>query len=214
MRVLWSGRYKSVTPRDFKNMVDCYIPNMQGHAQQDAQEFLAFLMNELHEDLNRVHNRAYIPEPDSSRMEDRQLANLAWSNHLKRNNSVIVEFFQVIKGLIYYIHVYMCYFSFSSLYPASFSPSFLLSLLPPFPPSSFPSFLLSLLPPPLSSSSFLSLLPPPPFVQGMYRSTVVCNYCRKRSTTFEPFMYLSLPIPAGPRSYSLQVIIPTTHPLL
>ena len=63
MRALWSGRYKSVTPRDFKSMVDQYIPDMQGYAQQDAQEFLAFLMNALHEDLNRVKQRVSIQEP-------------------------------------------------------------------------------------------------------------------------------------------------------
>jgi ubiquitin C-terminal hydrolase len=95
MRSLWLGRYKSVTPRDFKNMVDQYIPVMQGHAQQDAQEFLAFLMNGLHEDLNRVQTRAQIADLDSNKLDERTLAHLTWENHLKRNKSVIVEFFQV-----------------------------------------------------------------------------------------------------------------------
>ncbi|XP_021944503.1 uncharacterized protein LOC110842935 isoform X2 [Folsomia candida] len=31
--------------------------------------------------------------------------------------------------------------------------------------------------------------------QGMYKSTVTCSVCNYVSTTFEPFMYLSLPIP-------------------
>lgn len=96
MRALWSGRYKSVTPRDFKQMVDRYIPVMQGHAQQDAQEFLAFLMNALHDDLNRVRTRERVEDPDSSGgMEEDKMAALVWANHLKRNNSVIVDFFQV-----------------------------------------------------------------------------------------------------------------------
>ena len=94
MRALWSGRYKSVTPRDFKSMVDQYIPDMQGYAQQDAQEFLAFLMNALHEDLNRVKQRVSIQEPGRG-MEEGKMARLVWENHLKRNNSVIVDFFQV-----------------------------------------------------------------------------------------------------------------------
>ena len=96
MRALWSGRFKSVTPRDFKAMVDHYIPSMQGHAQQDAQEFLAFLMNGLHEDLNRVRTRIHIPpDAEGSNMDQRSLANLAWANHVKRNNSIIVQYFQV-----------------------------------------------------------------------------------------------------------------------
>lgn len=95
MKALWSGRYRSITPRDFKHMVDASIPDMQGHAQQDANEFLAFLMNELHEDLNRIRDRVYVPEPDNSKLEERQMAALAWNNHVKRNNSVIVDYFQV-----------------------------------------------------------------------------------------------------------------------
>ncbi len=96
VKAMWSGSYKSVTPRDFKAMVDQYIPSMQGNAQQDAQEFLAFLMNELHEDLNRVSERVYIPEEAHPKgMGERERAVLSWENHLKRNNSVIVDNFQV-----------------------------------------------------------------------------------------------------------------------
>lgn len=100
MRALWSGRYKSVTPRDFKHMVDRYIPNMQGHAQQDAQEFLAFLMNALHDDLNRVCTHVHIDEPDSASMDEGKMARQVWTNHVKRNNSVIVDFFQVSHDLL------------------------------------------------------------------------------------------------------------------
>lgn len=104
MRSLWSGRYKSVTPRDFKNMVDQYIPTMQGHAQQDAQEFLAFLMNGLHEDLNRVHTRTQIAEVDGASLDEHTHARLAWGNHLKRNSSVIVDYFQVSEFCTLYCH--------------------------------------------------------------------------------------------------------------
>lgn len=84
-------------------MVDVCIPSMQGYDQQDAQEFLAFLMNELHEDLNRVEERVYIPEQESQGTE-REQASLAWTNHIKRNSSVIVDYFQVgIDTLLCYI---------------------------------------------------------------------------------------------------------------
>ena len=33
-------------------------PQFEGTAQQDSQELLAFLMDGLHEDLNRVYGRA------------------------------------------------------------------------------------------------------------------------------------------------------------
>lgn len=33
-------------------------------------------------------------------------------------------------------------------------------------------------------------------VQGQYKSTLVCPVCSKISITFDPFMYLSLPLPS------------------
>lgn len=33
-------------------------------------------------------------------------------------------------------------------------------------------------------------------LQGQYRSTLVCPVCNKSSVTFDPFMYLSLPLPS------------------
>lgn len=33
-------------------------------------------------------------------------------------------------------------------------------------------------------------------LQGQYRSTLLCPVCRKLSVTFDPFMYLSLPLPS------------------
>ncbi len=33
-------------------------------------------------------------------------------------------------------------------------------------------------------------------LQGQYKSTLVCPVCRKVSVTFDPFMYLSLPLPS------------------
>lgn len=32
-------------------------------------------------------------------------------------------------------------------------------------------------------------------IQGQYKSTLVCPACSKVSVTFDPFMYLSLPLP-------------------
>jgi len=33
-------------------------------------------------------------------------------------------------------------------------------------------------------------------LQGQYKSTLVCPVCNKISVTFDPFMYLSLPLPS------------------
>lgn len=44
-------------------------------------------------------------------------------------------------------------------------------------------------------------------LQGQYRSTLVCPACRKMSVTFDPFMYLSLPLPStSMRTMTLTVV--------
>lgn len=44
-------------------------------------------------------------------------------------------------------------------------------------------------------------------LQGQYKSTLVCPNCKKVSVTFDPFMYLSLPLPsATTRTMTLTVI--------
>ncbi len=35
-------------------MIGQFVPQMKGNDQQDSQEFLAFLLDGLHEDLNKV----------------------------------------------------------------------------------------------------------------------------------------------------------------
>jgi ubiquitin C-terminal hydrolase len=43
-----------VAPTDIKRLVGSYAPRFLGYNQQDSQEFLRFLLDGLHEDLNLV----------------------------------------------------------------------------------------------------------------------------------------------------------------
>lgn len=54
------GGVSSVTPRSFKAKVGRFAPQFSGYAQHDSQEFLAFLLDGMHEDLNRIRNKPYI----------------------------------------------------------------------------------------------------------------------------------------------------------
>jgi hypothetical protein len=54
VRMMWSGHHKSVAPSRFKQSLGEWAPNFKGYGQQDAQELLAFLLDGLHEDLNRA----------------------------------------------------------------------------------------------------------------------------------------------------------------
>ncbi|XP_022306135.2 ubiquitin carboxyl-terminal hydrolase 8-like isoform X2 [Crassostrea virginica] len=94
IRALWSGQYKCITPRDFKYVVGKHNPDFAGTTQQDSHDFLTFLMDGLHEGLNRVKKRPEIPEQNNDKMEDGQAAELAWKHHQLCNESIIVELFQ------------------------------------------------------------------------------------------------------------------------
>ena len=70
-----------------------YSQNFSGFQQQDSQELLAFLLDGLHEDLNRVFVKPYEELKDSDARPDDIVAAEAWVNHIKRNKSVIVDLF-------------------------------------------------------------------------------------------------------------------------
>jgi ubiquitin C-terminal hydrolase len=41
----------------FKNTIDVYVPQFEGSAQQDAQEFLRELLFKIHEEFNRANGK-------------------------------------------------------------------------------------------------------------------------------------------------------------
>lgn len=51
---IWSGHCKVIKPRRFKSIIGQFNEQFLSNEQQDSQEFLLFLMDGLHEDLNRV----------------------------------------------------------------------------------------------------------------------------------------------------------------
>lgn len=88
------------SPSSFKMTMGHCNSMFSGYMQQDSQEFLAFLLDGLHEDLNRVHDKPYIEKPsltpnsDVTDMETiKKLAEDTWKMHLLRNDSVITDLF-------------------------------------------------------------------------------------------------------------------------
>ncbi|KAI9204854.1 uncharacterized protein BJ171DRAFT_567881 [Polychytrium aggregatum] len=124
---LWSPdpyRPTSVPPRDFKSTIGRFNSMFVGYSQQDSQELLQFLLDGLHEDLNRIREKPYVELPDMDGQPDQVIADKSWECYRLRNNSEIVDLFQ-----------------------------------------------------------------------GEYKSLLQCTVCHKTATKFDPYMFLSLPVP-------------------
>lgn len=67
---MWKEQYSSVAPRQFKTAVGRFAPQFSGYQQQDSQELLAFLLDGLHEDLNRVKKKPYVEMKDADGRPD------------------------------------------------------------------------------------------------------------------------------------------------
>nr|XP_036852250.1 ubiquitin carboxyl-terminal hydrolase 11 isoform X4 [Manis javanica] len=132
----WSGRHRSIVPNVFKTKVGHFASQFLGYQQHDSQELLSFLLDGLHEDLNRIKKKEYVELCDAAGRPDQahhppwhcqqEVAQEAWQNHKRRNDSVIVDTFH-----------------------------------------------------------------------GLFKSTLVCPDCGNVSVTFDPFCYLSVPLPVS-----------------
>ncbi len=99
---------------------------MRLHPPLDSSELLSFLLDGLHEDLNRVRKKPATSAIDSNNRSDAEVSREAWDTYLLRNRSIVVD-----------------------------------------------------------------------TLQGQLKSKVVCpvETCGKVSITFDPYMFLSVPLP-------------------
>ena len=94
MQRLWSGHHAAVAPHDLKAVIGSVNPQFRGYRQHDAQELLGFLLDGLHEDLNRVTDKPYVEVQDPPKgTPDADIARTSWDNFKKRNESFIVDHF-------------------------------------------------------------------------------------------------------------------------
>eukprot|EP00397_Hematodinium_sp_SG-2012_P001859 GEMP01001864.1.p1 GENE.GEMP01001864.1~~GEMP01001864.1.p1 ORF type:complete len:819 (+),score=183.47 GEMP01001864.1:290-2746(+) len=130
-----SSSSKPLSPKQMHKALERFAPHlMEGYEQQDAQEFLAYMLDGLSEDLNLVKER---PPPEKMSEEEEEkmymdleekhgeefVAALHWKKYLTRNKSFLVDIFQ-----------------------------------------------------------------------GQLRSVLTCTECGYSSKTFDPYLYLSLPV--------------------
>ncbi|XP_070825089.1 ubiquitin carboxyl-terminal hydrolase 21 [Chaetodon trifascialis] len=85
-----------VNPRQFYNLFKEAVPYFSGYSQQDAQEFLRFLLDKLHTEINRrpyTRRAGKEPEQKYARFRISEEAAAMWKKHLERDDSKIVDLF-------------------------------------------------------------------------------------------------------------------------
>lgn len=121
-----------VNPLNFRRSICYHAPQFGGSDQHDSQEFLTFLLDGLHEDINRIlikpANNHSTPEREAEleKLPQQVASEQEWTIYKMRNDSLIVDYFQ-----------------------------------------------------------------------GQFRNRMECLTCHHTSTTYNSFMYLSLPIPVS-----------------
>jgi ubiquitin carboxyl-terminal hydrolase 4/11/15 len=94
---LWTTHQSSYSPREFKQTIGRFRPMFLGWSQQDSQELIAFLLDGLHEDLNRIRKKPYteIPDWEGEATPERMWQHAAnvWDLYRRRNDSVMIDLF-------------------------------------------------------------------------------------------------------------------------
>uniref|UniRef100_A0A8C8LTI0 Ubiquitin carboxyl-terminal hydrolase n=1 Tax=Oncorhynchus tshawytscha TaxID=74940 RepID=A0A8C8LTI0_ONCTS len=94
LQTMWtSSSSEAVGPSEFKTQIQRYAPRFVGYNQQDAQEFLRFLLDGLHNEVNRVTVRPRGSSEDFDHLPDREKGDRMWSKYLEREDSKVVDLF-------------------------------------------------------------------------------------------------------------------------
>ncbi|XP_014863663.1 PREDICTED: ubiquitin carboxyl-terminal hydrolase 2-like isoform X3 [Poecilia mexicana] len=94
IQIMWtSTSSEAVSPSEFKTQIQRYAPRFVGYNQQDAQEFLRFLLDGLHNEVNRVTVRPRGTVEDFDHLLDEEKGKKMWSKYLEREDSKIVDVF-------------------------------------------------------------------------------------------------------------------------
>ncbi|CAD8077505.1 unnamed protein product [Paramecium sonneborni] len=91
LKKLWYGEKAVVTPTNYKKAIGQFQPMFKGYHQHDSSELITFVLDGIHEDLNRVKKKPYVETKDSDGRTDFVVAKESWLNHLARNQSIVVD---------------------------------------------------------------------------------------------------------------------------
>ena len=92
VKAMLSGRFRSLVPKGIKQVVGYRKPEFANSRQHDAQEFLAQLLDGLHEEMNCGENSITKRTVDNEE-EAPKNENEAWKQYLTFERSLIVDLF-------------------------------------------------------------------------------------------------------------------------
>ena len=92
--MLWSGDMQYYSLQRLKSIVASRSGHFGGYQQHDSHEFMSYLLDGLHEDLNRIRHKPSTSAVETAGLADSAAAEKAWQVHKKRNDSYFVDNFQ------------------------------------------------------------------------------------------------------------------------
>ena len=94
LRQMWSAKIGEKSPTRFRTQLGKARSQFSGADQQDAQEFLNYMLDVLHEDSNRVRNKPYVEGLEDEWVKNTSLPRVgeeAWRRFLRRNRSIMAD---------------------------------------------------------------------------------------------------------------------------
>uniref|UniRef100_A0A7N4P5M8 Ubiquitin carboxyl-terminal hydrolase 2 n=1 Tax=Sarcophilus harrisii TaxID=9305 RepID=A0A7N4P5M8_SARHA len=94
IQTIWTSSANDVvSPSEFKTQIQRFAPRFVGYNQQDAQEFLRFLLDGLHNEVNRVTVRPKSNPENLDHLPDEEKGRQMWRKYLEREDSRIGDLF-------------------------------------------------------------------------------------------------------------------------
>lgn len=90
LKSLWFENKSSIAPFQFKKSLGRLNPDFAGSIQHDAHEFMGYLLDKVHEDINLiVGKKPYYESPEGNGRNDAEIANDHWEKDNTRSKSLV-----------------------------------------------------------------------------------------------------------------------------